>query len=811
MIAYHVSWPGSDPFYTYNTTESTYRWNYYNVTGVPSFRVDGATVAGSYNPYWGNRLLGNADIAADVSIALAGNFNWFDRTGNLSVDVTADTGVNGPVVAHVVLVENDLIYNGANGYSEHENVMRDMIPSHSGTAINLVSEQTTSFDVEFVAPEPINPMNCRLVVFVQNQSTHEVLNATDAAILDLGPINAPYLSFEMTDVEVINDDGDAKLNPGESANLSLWISNDCEWADADEAYGILRSESPWVTVTDSVGDYGLIIACDVVANFVDPFAIEVDSHAPAVTQLPFTLTIHANESSDVPVVYELPLSIPMDMFQLHFPLEFSQPVTGGNAVVDLLGNGNPVIVFGSSDSLVHAINRLGMEITGFPVLVGNQVQGSPAIGDLDADGDLEIVVGSRDRNVYVIQHDGSVAAVYEAAHYVLSTPALADLDGDQDLEIVVPGFGSDLSVIHHDGSTFGTFPQNLTSEPMSRGASLADLDGDAVPEIIVGTWGGILHAFKADGTELNGFPVDLDQRIAADPVVADLENDGDLEILLGSDTDQLFAIDHTGNILWTQDTATANIRTAPAVGQLDADPELEIVYTSSNGWIYGLDHTGSVLPGWVHDMGASCYSSPVMADVDGDGIQDVFAGSGAAQIHGFGGDGTPLPNFPVNVGTTVQGTPTLADLDGDGNLEVICGTNGGLVAIDLKTIPAEGDSWFTERGDYRRTGLFAANPVNVNPLGTVPEQFALQVPYPNPFNPSTLLRYTLNADGPVRLDIFDVRGRRIATLVDGYQDAGNHQVTWSPGSLKQTGSAGIHFARLSNGSATRVQKLILLK
>ena len=60
-------------------------------------------------------------------------------------------------------------------------------------------------------------------------------------------------------------------------------------------------------------------------------------------------------------------------------------------------------------------------------------------------------------------------------------------------------------------------------------------------------------------------------------------------------------------------------------------------------------------------------------------------------------------------------------------------------------------------------------PAAVNRLGA---------PRPNPFNPQTTIEYALAADGPVRLEVFSVDGRRVAVLVDGPQAAGSHSATW---------------------------------
>jgi hypothetical protein len=83
--------------------------------------------------------------------------------------------------------------------------------------------------------------------------------------------------------------------------------------------------------------------------------------------------------------------------------------------------------------------------------------------------------------------------------------------------------------------------------------------------------------------------------------------------------------------------------------------------------------------------------------------------------------------------------------------------------------------------------------VSVGPLsGGLPGRYALEQNFPNPFNPSTVIRYYLPAVARVTLKVFDVLGREIATLVDGPTQAGPHSVTWNASSV----GSGVYFARL---------------
>ena len=84
--------------------------------------------------------------------------------------------------------------------------------------------------------------------------------------------------------------------------------------------------------------------------------------------------------------------------------------------------------------------------------------------------------------------------------------------------------------------------------------------------------------------------------------------------------------------------------------------------------------------------------------------------------------------------------------------------------------------------------------------------------YPNPFNAATTLTYALDRAGPVRLEVYDILGRRVAIMVDGWQEAGSHEAVWdgNDGGGHAVPS-GMYLARLTAAGATSIEKMVLLK
>jgi hypothetical protein len=96
--------------------------------------------------------------------------------------------------------------------------------------------------------------------------------------------------------------------------------------------------------------------------------------------------------------------------------------------------------------------------------------------------------------------------------------------------------------------------------------------------------------------------------------------------------------------------------------------------------------------------------------------------------------------------------------------------------------------------------------VAVDNMGEL-EGFALSQNFPNPFNPDTHIHYCLKTAGQVRLSVFDASGRKVAVLVNGIQEAGDHYAVFNGMNL----DSGIYFYRMQNGERTVTRKMMLLK
>jgi hypothetical protein len=89
----------------------------------------------------------------------------------------------------------------------------------------------------------------------------------------------------------------------------------------------------------------------------------------------------------------------------------------------------------------------------------------------------------------------------------------------------------------------------------------------------------------------------------------------------------------------------------------------------------------------------------------------------------------------------------------------------------------------------------------------VPEEFILYQNYPNPFNPETRIIYGLPQTAEVSLEVYDITGKKIQTLVKGRQEPGYHTVTWEAQHL----SSGVYILKFSGKNFTNFKKMILVR
>lgn len=169
---------------------------------------------------------------------------------------------------------------------------------------------------------------------------------------------------------------------------------------------------------------------------------------------------------------------------------------------------------------------------------------------------------------------------------------------------------------------------------------------------------------------------------------------------------------------------------------------------------------------------------------------------------------------PVNADAAAQGTVLAGTLGYGGlfkqSLSDSVWQPAGLQGYSIAISAEKGADLFvstTSNGIYKVSAQFLSAPVITGAAGKVPAAFSLAQNYPNPFNPSTTIRYELALASDVKLKVFDILGREVATLVSAKQAAGNYAAQFNASRL----SSGVYFYQLKAGGLIAIRKMMLVK
>ena len=124
----------------------------------------------------------------------------------------------------------------------------------------------------------------------------------------------------------------------------------------------------------------------------------------------------------------------------------------------------------------------------------------------------------------------------------------------------------------------------------------------------------------------------------------------------------------------------------------------------------------------------------------------------------------------------------------------------------LVIIAPETKLLFHYKGDFEITEIIVANS-SVEVKLTLPGEFELSPAFPNPFNPSTSFQLHVAEAGIVSVKIYNITGRIVGELMNGYQDKGIYSLTWDAG----YNASGLYLVRAESLDRVAVQKILLLK
>ena len=335
---------------------------------------------------------------------------------------------------------------------------------------------------------------------------------------------------------------------------------------------------------------------------------------------------------------------------------------------------------------------------GFPLSFGSNTTYKPMRGltlaDLNNDGADEIIL-NHNEEINVIDGQGNILWAQTLTGGMGQYPAtVGDIDGDGNLEVVaLTAYGNARGGINVFSNTGEVLLATVTNNnPLICAPVLADLNNDGTLEIIFCGRGKAsasisagVHAWNLQGEEIDGFPFEMPSTPAFTPTLADIDGDGFLELFIAT-TSVLYCVSHTGEILYSVDGQEAYKYSyqSPLVVDFDGDGEWSLVGAchgdNPNHYIRNA-HTGEYRQGWPKPVSSWTYYAPTVVRnetmVKSSDDFAIFMGvSGEGNVfYQYDADGNVAPGFPLNLTSGIEGFVSVADIDSDGENEIITDFN----------------------------------------------------------------------------------------------------------------------------------------
>jgi outer membrane protein assembly factor BamB len=281
--------------------------------------------------------------------------------------------------------------------------------------------------------------------------------------------------------------------------------------------------------------------------------------------------------------------------------------------------------------------------------VDKDIESFPTVADLDLDGKNEIIFGASDNFLRCLDANGKLKWKFETRSWIVRGVAVGNLIGDAKPEIVFGSMDSNLYCLDHTGKKLWNYEAEdwVASSPV-----IADVDVNGANDVLFSSDDGNVYCVNRYGKEKwKSNYASPEARVQPYLAVGDIDGDRRSETVLATKNGELKIYDFNGKQIL--ESSYGAIHGAPLLADINNDGQQEIIFGTQDGYLRGITQTGSQR--FAVKMGGVFVSTPTIGDFDGDGKWEIYAAN-AMQNAGF------LQGFEMN---TVGGRAMWATLKGD--------------------------------------------------------------------------------------------------------------------------------------------------
>ncbi len=427
----------------------------------------------------------------------------------------------------------------------------------------------------------------------------------------------------------------------------------------------------------------------------------------------------------------------------------------------------------STDDKIYKFDSTGT--IQWTILTGGAIQSTICITN-----ENNIYVGSTDTRLYAFDNLGTPQWDKAMGGIILSSPSSGPNN-----TIVVGLSSGRLFALNESGQILWNF---------QAGGSIISSPSITNDRIYFGCTDKKVYSVSLTGDLINTFE-------AQDSILSSPALSQDSAVIIGANDGYLYSLTKNLQLKWKFYTL-GKIKSSPVI-----DNEGNIYVGSSSGFVYALNKNSDLL--WKYNAGSPVNGNPSLGP-DG----SIYIGCDNGKLLVLDKTTSKLKWY-LQTDKPVLAAPIVTT----NGLIYIAGTDGKVYIlkdnkIKLEKIALGNDfQWPTFKGNYQRTGYIDMIP-DVKNLGEfLPAKYSLSRNYPNPFNPSTKIKYSLPSASDVKLEVYNLVGQKVKTLLNGTKSAGFYEFDINASNL----ASGVYLitlkARSIDGkkSFSKTEKMILLK